>query len=218
MVNVLERLGVEVEYNPEQTCCGQPAFNSGYHHEARVLAQRFIDIFSDAEYIVSPSGSCTSMAKIFYGNILSLDNGYQERAKQIQSKLYEFTSFLVDVLKVEDVGATFQAKVSFHDACHGLRELKIKEQPRRLLMNVHGLELIEMDHSEVCCGFGGTFAVKHPSISVAMVDEKIENILAKNIDYVVSVDSSCLMQIEGMLRRKGSTIRTKHIADILASR
>lgn len=216
MVKVLRRVGVDVEYESDQTCCGQPAFNSGYHEEARALAERFIDLFSDAEYIVAPSGSCTSMVKIFYGDLLSLSPSHEQRAKEMRSRTFEFTEFLVDVLKIEDVGAVLPARISFHDACHGLRELKIKSQPRRLLSNVKGLELIEMPNAEVCCGFGGTFAVKHANISSAMADEKIDSILAMPIDHVVSIDSSCLMQIQGMLCRKGSRITTRHIADVLA--
>ena len=217
MVKVLRRVGVDVEYRSDQTCCGQPAFNSGYHEEARALAERFIDLFSDAEYIVAPSGSCTSMVKIFYGDLLSLSPSHEKRAREMRSRTFEFTEFLVDVLKIEDVGAVFPSRISFHDACHGLRELKIKSQPRRLLSNVKGLELIEMPNAEVCCGFGGTFSVKHANISSAMAEEKIDSILAMPIDHVVSIDSSCLMQIQGMLSRKGSRITTRHIADVLAS-
>ena len=217
MVKVLRRVGVDVEYKNDQTCCGQPAFNSGYHEEARALAERFIDLFSDAEYIVAPSGSCTSMVKIFYGDLLALSPSHEKRAMEMRSRTFEFTEFLVDVLKIEDVGAVFPSRISFHDACHGLRELKIKSQPRRLLSNVKGLELIEMPNAEVCCGFGGTFSVKHANISSAMAEEKIDSILAMPIDHVVSIDSSCLMQIQGMLSRKGSRITTRHIADVLAS-
>lgn len=216
MVKVLKRLGVNVSYKQEQTCCGQPAFNSGYHHEAKALAQRFLDILSDAEYIVAPSGSCTSMVKIFYNDLLQLDDRYREKAEHVKSRLYEFTSFLVDVMRVEDVGATYPVRVTFHDACHGLHELHMKSQPRKLLAHVRNLEFVEMEQSELCCGFGGTFAVKHANISSAMAEEKIDQIMKLNIEYVVSIDSSCLMQIEGMLRRKGSRIRTTHIADILA--
>lgn len=217
MVRVLQRLGVEVVYDPAQSCCGQPAFNSGYHAEARVLAERFIDIFSDAERIVAPSGSCASMVKIFYGDLLDLRDAYRERAERIRSRLHEFTSFLVDILGVEDVGAVFPARVTLHDACHGLRELGIRAQPRRLLAKVRGLEFTELARAEVCCGFGGTFAVKNAPISSAMGEEKAREIRRMGVDYVTAIDSSCLMQIDGFLKRLGGGVRTIHIADILAA-
>ena len=217
MAKVLRRLGVEVSYDPAQTCCGQPAFNGGYHAEARVLAERFIDIFSGAEHIVAPSGSCVSMVRIFYGDLLELGDGYRERAAEIRARVREFTSFLVDVLGVEDVGARFHASVTLHDACHGLRELGIREQPRRLLARVRGLEFEELESAAVCCGFGGTFAVKNASISAAMGEEKARDILRRGVEYVTAVDSSCLMQIDGLLRRMGAGTKTIHIADILAA-
>lgn len=217
MVRVLRRLGLEVEYNAAQTCCGQPAFNSGYHHEARELAKRFIDVFGDAETIVAPSGSCTTMVKVFYKNLFEDDPIYADRAAALSSRLFEFTQFLVDVLQVEDVGARLDASVTFHDSCHGLRELGIKSQPRQLLHRVRDLRIVEMDQAEVCCGFGGTFAVKHAALSSAMAEEKIASIVRADVDYVVSIDSSCLMNIDGMLRRKNARARTMHIADVLAS-
>jgi L-lactate dehydrogenase complex protein LldE len=218
MVKVLERLGIAVKYDKRQTCCGQPAFNSGYHEESRGLAERFLDIFEDdgADYIVVPSGSCASMVTVFYGNLLELAPEYQEKAGRVRSRMHEFTSFLVDILHVEDVGAAFSGSVTVHDSCHALRELHIKEQPRRLLRKVRGLELIEMDAAEVCCGFGGTFAVKHADISSAMAEEKVQSIMRSGADVVTGVDSSCLMNIEGVLRRQGLPVRTMHIADILA--
>ncbi len=218
MATVLERLGVEVQYNERQTCCGQPAFNTGYHHESAELAKRWLDIFDGdgSDYIVAPSGSCTTMVKVFYGNLLELPEEYREKADRVRARLHEFTSLLVDVLHVEDVGAQFNGKVTVHDSCHALRELGIKQQPRVLLNNVKGLELLEMQEAEVCCGFGGTFAVKHANISSEMAVQKIESIIDSGAEYVTGVDSSCLMQIEGMLKKRGSDIRAVHIADILA--
>lgn len=218
MVRVLERLGLTVSYDTRQTCCGQPAFNSGYHAESRQLAERFLDIFDDdgTDYIVVPSGSCASMVMVFYGNVLELAPDYQEKALRVRRRMHEFTSFLVDILHVEDVGAAFSASVTVHDSCHALRELHIKEQPRRLLRRVRGLELIEMDAAEVCCGFGGTFAVKHADISSVMAEEKVESIVRSGAEVVTGVDSSCLMNIDGVLRRQGLPVRTMHIADILA--
>lgn len=217
MLRVLERLGLDVAYNPAQTCCGQPAFNTGYHHESRILAQKFLDIFDrdGSEYIVAPSGSCTTMVAEFYGKQLSLPDAYLEKAERVRGRIHEFTSFLVDVLGITDVGANFEGRVTLHDSCHALRELHIKKQPRALLSSVRGLDLIEMDAAEVCCGFGGTFAVKHANVSAAMAEEKVASIERSGADFVTGVDSSCLMQIDGMLRRKGSGIRTMHIADIL---
>ena len=217
VARVLRRLGVEVSYDPRQTCCGQPAFNTGYHHEALAMAKRFIDLFENAEYIVSPSGSCTTMAKVFYGELQDLPDEYRRKAESLRPRLFEFTEFLVDLLKVVELGARFNAKVTVHDSCHALRELHIKNQLRVLLQHVAGLELIEMEQAEVCCGFGGTFAVKHAEISTAMVEEKVESIIASGADVVTGVDSSCLMNIQGMLSRKGSSVVAMHIADILAA-
>ncbi len=217
MVRVLRRLGVETAYDPAQTCCGQPAFNSGYHAEARLCAERFIDIFSDAEAVVAPSGSCAAMVKLFFGDLLGLSGAYRERAERLRPRVHEFTSFLVDVLGVDDVGAVFPARVTLHDACHGLRELGIWEQPRRLLAKVRGLDFAELERADVCCGFGGTFAVKNAPISSAMGEEKAREIQAMGIEYVTAIDSSCLMQIDGILRRLGGGARTIHIADILAA-
>ncbi len=217
MLRVLERLGLEVEYNPAQTCCGQPAFNTGYHHESRELAQKFLDIFDrdGSEYIVAPSGSCTTMVAEFYGKQLSLSDAYMDKADRVRGRIHEFTSFLVDVLGITDVGASFDGRVTLHDSCHALRELNIKKQPRALLTAVQGLELVEMDAAEVCCGFGGTFAVKYDEVSAAMAEEKVASIDRSGADVVTGVDSSCLMQIDGMLRRSGSRVRSMHIADIL---
>jgi L-lactate dehydrogenase complex protein LldE len=215
-VRLLERLGVEVRYDQAQTCCGQPAFNTGYHEEARVLAMRFLDIFDTADYVVAPSGSCTSMVKVFYGDLLELPPAYKDRADALRPRIHELATFLVDVLGVDDVGASFHGRVSVHDSCHALRELGVRTQTRRLLSRVRGLELVEMDHADVCCGFGGTFAVKYADLSAAMGEQKIASIEAARVDAVTAVDSSCLMHIEGMLRRKGSRTQVLHLADILA--
>lgn len=219
MVRVLERIGVEATYDRRQTCCGQPAFNTGYHDESRRLAMHFLDIFDgdDADYIVAPSGSCATMVTVFYGDLLSLPPAYREKAERVRARVREYTSFLVDVMNVEDVGAVFSSRVAVHDSCHALRELHVKQQPRTLLRAVRGLDLVEMDEAERCCGFGGTFAVKHADISTAMLDEKIASIERSGAEVVTGVDSSCLMQIDGGLRRRGLPVRTMHIADILAS-
>jgi L-lactate dehydrogenase complex protein LldE len=217
-VEVLERAGCEVTFDERQTCCGQPAFNTGYRKEARKFAERFIEIFegSDADAIVSPSGSCTAMVKHFH-ELFAEEPEWRKRSETIAAKTYELTSFLVNILGVDDVGAVSNCKATWHDACHGLRDLGIKTEPRRLLKNVSGLEFAEMENADVCCGFGGTFSVKFPEISAGIVDNKIEMIEKSGADTVVACDASCLMQIAGRLSRIGSKVKTKHIAEILAS-
>jgi L-lactate dehydrogenase complex protein LldE len=217
VVKVLRRAGCEVEFDERQTCCGQPAFNTGYRKEARKFAERFIEIFesSDAEAIVSPSGSCVAMVKHFH-ELFPDDEGWRERAERIADKTHEFSSFLVNVLKLENLGACFSGRVTWHDACHGLRELGLKSEPRSLLQNIENAEFVEMQNADACCGFGGTFSVKYPEISVAILDSKIESIEKSDVDVVVSCDASCLMQIGGRLSRQGAKAKTMHIAEILA--
>lgn len=214
MAEVLERSGCDVEFREAQTCCGQPAFNSGYRNEAREVAEHFLKTFEGAEYIVVPSGSCCSMISHHFAELLPGD----KRVHEMEPRVFEFSQFMVDVLKVEDVGAKFEGLVTYHDSCHALRELKIKSGPRRLLEHVRGLRMVEMEPAEECCGFGGTFSVKFPEISGGMVRTKIEAIERSGADTVVSIDSSCLMQIQGALSRKGSKIRTMHLAEVLASK
>lgn len=209
MVEVLERAGWRVEFREEQTCCGQPAFNSGFWPESRAVGEHFASVFADAEYVVVPSGSCTAMLSHHLGEIgVDIPHG----------RVWEFSQFLLEVAKVDDVGAKFDGAVTYHDSCHALRELKIKDGPRRLLRNVRGLELREMDIAEECCGFGGTFSVKFPEVSGGMARTKIDSIERTGAQTVVSIDSSCLMQLEGALRRAGSPVRTMHLAEVLASR
>ena len=218
-VEVLRRAGCEVVFDERQTCCGQPAFNTGYRKEASKFAKRFIEIFesSDAEAIVSPSGSCTAMGKHFH-QLFPDEPEWRQRAEKIAAKTHEFGSFLVNVLKVEDVGAASTGKVTWHDACHGLRDLGIRSEPRKLLKNVKGVEFVEMENADVCCGFGGTFSVKYPEISAGMLDNKIEMIEKSGADTVVACDASCLMQIKGRLSRIESKVQTKHLAEVLARR
>lgn len=218
-VEVLRRAGCEVEFDARQTCCGQPAFNTGYRQEARSLAARFIEIFeeSKADAIVSPSGSCTAMTHHFH-ELFEDDAGWRERAGALASRSHELTSFLVNVLKVEDVGARFDGRITWHDACHALRDLKVQSEPRKLIRHVRGAEFVEIPNADSCCGFGGTFSVKYPEISVAILDEKISAIEKAGVDAVVAADASCLMQIGGRLSRIGSKVRAMHIAELLASR
>ncbi len=218
-VAVLRRAGCEVEFNERQTCCGQPAFNTGYRDEARLVAKRFIEIFeeSTAQAIVSPSGSCTAMVHHF-AELFSDDPPWLARAEAIAARTHELSSFLVHVLGVEDLGASWHGRLTWHDACHGLRDLNIKSEPRRLISNVRGAELVEIENAESCCGFGGTFSVKYPEISVAILDQKIEAIERANVQAVVSGDASCLMQIGGRLSRRGSKVRVMHLAELINHR
>ncbi|HEV2763647.1 MAG TPA: (Fe-S)-binding protein [Pyrinomonadaceae bacterium] len=218
-VEVLRRAGCEVVFDERQTCCGQPAFNTGYRAEARRLARRFIEIFEegDAEAIVSPSGSCTAMAHHFR-ELFADDEGWRRRADRLAVRTHELGSFLVNVLKVEDVGASFKGRVTWHDACHGLRDLNIREEPRKLIRGVRGAEFVELENADACCGFGGTFSVKYPEISVAILDSKIDAIEKAGVRAVVSGDASCLMQIGGRLARQNSSVKTMHLAELLASR
>lgn len=216
MVEVLERLGHEIDYPEEQTCCGQPPFNSGFWNEARVVAARQIEVFRDAEVVVSGSGSCGAMFKVFYRELFA-GTPHEAAANELSAKTFEFSEFLVKKLGVRDVGAKFEGKVTFHDGCHGLRELGIREEPRELLRHVKGLELVEMGEAETCCGFGGMFAVKYPRISTAMAEVKCNSILESGAEYVVSNDSSCLMQIQGYLNRHSSrAVKSLHLAEVLA--
>ena len=218
IVEVLRRVGCEIVFDERQTCCGQPAFNTGYRDEARKFARRFIEIFeeTDADAIVAPSGSCTAMVKHFH-ELFADEKNWLDRAVQIADKTNELSGFLVNVLKTVDVDASSSGRFTWHDACHGLRELHLRDEPRLLLRNVRGVEYVEMPNADVCCGFGGTFSVKYPEISAGILDNKIESIQAANIDAVVSGDASCLMQIGGRLSRLGSNIKTMHLAEVLAS-
>ncbi|HEU5240247.1 MAG TPA: (Fe-S)-binding protein [Pyrinomonadaceae bacterium] len=217
-VEVLRRAGCEIEFDERQTCCGQPAFNTGYRNEAMSVARRFIELFEEsaADFIVSPSGSCTAMVHHYEG-LFSDDDSWRQRAKALAARTFELSSFLVRVLKREDVGARFRGRVTWHDACHGLRDLGVREEPRALIRNVRETELVELENADSCCGFGGTFSVKYPEISAAILDQKIETIETSGVDAVISGDASCLMQIGGRLSRIGSKVRVMHLAELLAS-
>lgn len=216
MVKVLEKLGCTVEYNPNQTCCGQPAFNAGFWDEAKAVGQKFLKDFHTYDYIVAPSASCTGFVRNYYGKLFDNSASHNDM-KLLQKNLFEFTEFLVKVLHVEDVGATLEGVATYHDSCSGLREVKIKSEPRLLLQHVKGLELREMEDTETCCGFGGTFAVKYEPISTGMADQKLTNVLATDADYLISTDLSCLMHLDGYIKKRGLKIKPMHIADVLAS-
>lgn len=216
MVKVLEKAGVEVAYNTDQTCCGQPAYNAGFREEARDVCTKFLKDFEGSDYIVAPSASCVGFVRNYYSSLFNNSSLHNE-VRDMQKRIFEFTSFLVNVLGVEDLGATLHGKATYHDSCAGLRECRIKEEPRKLLANVKGLQLLEMNDVETCCGFGGSFAVKFETISIAMADQKVNNALQTGADYIISTDLSCLMHLDGYIRHKGQPIRTMHIADVLAN-
>jgi L-lactate dehydrogenase complex protein LldE len=216
MVALFNRLGISVRCPANQTCCGQPAFNAGYRKAAGAAARRFIQIFENADVIVCPSGSCVAMVRHHYPELFRDDQKWLDRAAGVGRKTFELSQYLVDVLGIDDVGASYPGKVTYHDSCHLLRRLGVAEQPRRLIRNIRRAELVEMKAADRCCGFGGTFAVKYPDISVAMVDEKISNIVASGADTVTGCDISCLMNIQGRLSRIGSPVKTMHLAQLLA--
>lgn len=215
-IKVLEKAGCTVLYNPNQTCCGQPAFNSGYWDEAGALAAKFMSDFQSDVPIVSPSGSCSSFVIHHYHKLFANKPELLERHNLMKSKVFELSDFLVNVLKVEKLGATFPHKVTFHDSCSALREYGIKDEPRKLLYKVKGLELMEMEECDTCCGFGGTFAVKNKDISVAMAEKKVQNALATGVEFIVSTEASCLMNINGYIAKHKLPIKGVHLADILA--
>lgn len=214
-VRVLRRVGYDVDFPQDQTCCGQPAFNSGYWDDARPLAERFVQIFGSAEAVVCPSGSCTTMVRNFYPQVLA-NSPLEKQAIELGKRVFEFSEFLAKIAKATDIGASFSHRVTYHDACHALRELRLKHEPRELLRHVRGLELVEMPYSEECCGFGGTFATKFTMISGAMGETKVGNATGSGAEYITSTDPSCLLHLDGILRRQNSKVRTIYIASILA--
>jgi L-lactate dehydrogenase complex protein LldE len=215
-VRVLRRIGCEVSYPQDQTCCGQPGFNTGYWNEARPCAERFLRVFKDAETIVCPSGSCTTMVRNFYPELLA-SNSLHDEAVAVGRRTFELTEFLVNVAGVTDVRATFPHTVTYHASCHGLRELKLHDEPLRLLRGVKGIKLVDMLRFDECCGFGGTFATKFESISVAMGVSKAESIAVTGAEFVTAIDPSCLMHIQGILGKRKDRARAIHVASILAS-
>jgi len=216
MVKVLEKLGCTVDYNTNQTCCGQPAFNAGFWDDAKDVCTKFLKDFKGADYVVAPSASCVGFVRNYYQKLFD-NSSYHNDVKDLQKRTFEFSEFIVNVLQKEDLGASFNMKATYHDSCAGLRECKIKSEPRKLLANVKGLQLTEMNDVETCCGFGGTFAVKFEPISIGMADQKVNNALATGAECIISTDLSCLMHIDGVIRHKGHKLQTMHLADVLAS-
>jgi len=216
MIKVLEKAGCEVGYNTNQTCCGQPAFNAGFWDEAKAVCTKFLKDFDTADYIVAPSASCVGFVKNYYKKLFTDPEAFV-LVDNISKRIFEFSEFLTDVLQVEKMGAVLNVTATYHDSCAALRECKIKEGPRRLLSHVKGLQLVEMNDVETCCGFGGTFAVKFDGISIGMADQKITNAMATNASLIISTDLSCLMHLDGYIKGKKLPLKTMHLADVLAS-
>jgi L-lactate dehydrogenase complex protein LldE len=216
VVEILEQLGLEVIFPHGQTCCGQPAFNAGFWDEARPMARHTIDVLAaNPAPIVVPSGSCADMIIHHYAHILADDPDYAPRAQAVAERTYEFSQFLVDVLAVSELPATASGRLTYHASCHGLRGLGLRHQPRQLLAQLTGAELVDLPEAEACCGFGGLFAVKMADISGAILKDKLDNIEASGADTLVGADVSCLMHIAGGLRRRGSRVQVKHLAEVL---
>ena len=215
VVQVLRKLGVRVAFPQDQTCCGQPLYNSGFTRQARQLAQRVIRSFGSSQYIVVPSGSCAAMMRVFYLDLFEYDPHLHQQAQQLASRVYEFSEFLVDVLGIEDVGTVYPGTATYHPSCHLLRELEVREAPQKLLAKVAGLELVDLPRQETCCGFGGAFSVKYPHISEDMVADKVSNITSTGADTLVSCDMGCLMNIGGALSRQGHDVKVRHLAQVL---
>lgn len=215
-VKVLEKAGCMVSYNPEQTCCGQPAFNAGFWDQAKTIGSKFLKDFSDDTPIVAPSASCTGMVRNYYSDLFTNTTAHN-KCRSIQANIYELSDFLVNILNVDYFGAELEGRAVYHDSCSGLRECKIKDEPRQLLSKVLGLDLVELKDNTTCCGFGGTFAVKFDAISSAMAQQKVDNALAQEAEYIISTDTSCLMHLQNYIDKNSLPIKTVHLADVLAS-
>jgi L-lactate dehydrogenase complex protein LldE len=216
MVKVLEKACCDVVYNTNQTCCGQPAFNAGFHDEARLVCAKFIKDFEGVDYVVAPSASCVGFIRNYYPKLFE-NSAAHNQVKDLGKRTFEFTEFLTDILKIDNYGAVLETKATYHDSCAALRECTIKEGPRRLLSHVKGLELVEMADNETCCGFGGTFAVKFEAISIGMADQKVRNAMDAGVECIISTDLSCLMHLDGYIKQKELPLTTMHIADVLAA-
>jgi L-lactate dehydrogenase complex protein LldE len=215
-VKLLEGAGCTVEVPQAQTCCGQPAYNSGDRADSKAIARQIIAAFAAFDYVVAPSGSCAGMIKLHYPQLFADDPDTFQQAQHLAKRTFELVSFLTDVLHLERVAARYDGLVTYHDACSGLRELGVKEQPRRLLRRVDGLKLVELPGAEVCCGFGGTFCIKYPAISDKMVADKAADIAATGADTLLAGDMGCLLNMAGKLTRLGKEVRVRHVAEVLA--
>src|ERR1700743_1647973 len=212
-VKVLEKAGCTVAYNTEQTCCGQPAFNAGFWDEAKAVGGKFLNGFAEDRVIVSPSASCTGMVNNYYNDLFT-NTVVHNKCRAVQGNIYELSDFLVNILQVDYFGAELDGKAVYHDSCSGLRECKIKEEPRQLLSKVLGLELMDLKDNETCCGFGGTFAVKFDGISTAMAQQKVDNALAAEADYIISTDASCLLHLQGYIDKNNLPVKTITLPDV----
>jgi len=216
-IKILEKAGCIVNYNPDQTCCGQPAFNSGYWKETRDLARKFINDFPGEEVIISPSASCTGFIKNYYEKLFEEDDLFLKASQSLSKRIFELSDYLVNHLNITDFGSAFNHKVTFHDSCAGLREYGIRDEPRILLQKVKELELIEMEDTTTCCGFGGTFSAKFHSISTSMTAQKVEHAMQTGAEFIVSTEASCLMNLDSYIRKQKLPVNVIHLADVLAS-
>ncbi len=214
-IRVLEKAGCRVQYNENQTCCGQPAYNAGFRDDARAVCTKFLRDFSGSDIIVTPSASCAGFIRNYYPGMFE-NSASQAQAKNLRQQVFELSDFMVNVLKVTKLGARLNGRATYHDSCAALRECGLKTEPRRLLAEVEGLELVDMHDVETCCGFGGTFAVKFEGISVAMGEQKVQNAVDTGAEYLISTDISCLMHISGIIEHKGLPLKCMHLADVLA--
>ncbi|MSQ07572.1 MAG: (Fe-S)-binding protein [Dehalococcoidia bacterium] len=215
VVRVLRRLGVTVQFPASQVCCGQPLYNAGFTKPARQLARHTLRSLAGSQYVVVPSGSCAAMLKVFYLDLFAHDPALLPPAQELASRVYEFSQFLTEVLGVDDVGASYTGKAAYHPSCHLLRELGVREGPRRLLGKVQGLESVELPQAESCCGFGGAFSVKFPHISGGMLDDKLANLQASGADTLVACDMGCLMHLGGAIDRRSLPVKIRHLAQVL---
>ena len=215
-IKVLEKAGCIVSYNPAQTCCGQPAFNAGFWDDAKAVGSKFLNDFSDDKFIVSPSASCTGMVKNYYNDLFTNTTAHN-KCRAIQGNIFELSDFLVNVMEFDYFGAELDGRAVYHDSCSALRECKIKKEPRQLLSKVLGLELVDLQDNETCCGFGGTFAVKFDAISSAMAQQKVDHAIASGAEYIISTDTSCLMHLQSYIDKNHISLKTYHLADVLAN-
>ena len=215
-VTLLRRVGVNPIYHQEQTCCGQPAINAGYREQAKKAAKHFIQVFEDDEKVISPSGSCVGMVKVHYPKLLADEPRWRRRAEELSLRVYELSQYLVDILKVENVGVSFEGKVAYHESCHILRGLGVSEQPKKLIRAVKGTQLVPLDAADVCCGFGGEFAIHYPDISESMLKDKVENYLKSGADILLLCEPGCLLNLGGFLSRNFPGKKVMHLASFLA--
>jgi L-lactate dehydrogenase complex protein LldE len=214
-IKVLQKAGCTVNYNPEQTCCGQPAFNAGFWDDAKAIGSKFLNDFSEDSIIVTPSASCTGMVKNYYNDLFT-NTAVHNKCRAIQGNIYELSDFLINILQIDYFGAELDGRAVYHDSCSALRECHIRTEPRQLLSKVLGLELVDLKDNETCCGFGGTFSVKFDAISSAMAQQKVDNAREAGAEFIISTDASCLLHLQSYIDKNEIPIKTMHLADVLA--